>query len=245
MAARRRGREPGSADRRAGVRLPRRTGGTRVGGGRADALQPAAGGHRLPARGTGRAGGAGRQRQGHRRGSGLMADIVMPRLSDTMEEGTILRWLKRDGEQVRRGEELVEIETDKATMAYESDQEGILQTVAGEGDTLAVGQLIARVGEGLAAPGAGVDAGERDGSAAPSGARALPGAAARVGPAAGSPAAVRASAAVAASEGERVKASPLARRMARERGVDLHALRGSGPSGRIVKADVQAARSRP
>jgi len=50
-----------------------------------------------------------------------MADIVMPRLSDTMEEGTILRWLKRDGEQVRRGEELVEIETDKATMAYESD----------------------------------------------------------------------------------------------------------------------------
>ena len=174
-----------------------------------------------------------------------MADIVMPRLSDTMEEGTILRWLKRDGEQVRRGEELVEIETDKATMAYESDQEGILQTVAGEGDTLAVGQLIARVGEGVAAPGASVDAGERDGSAAPSGARTLPGAAAPVGPAAGSAATVRASAAVAASEGERVKASPLARRMARERGVDLHALRGSGPGGRIVKADVQAARSRP
>ena len=174
-----------------------------------------------------------------------MADIVMPRLSDTMEEGTILRWLKRDGEQVRRGEELVEIETDKATMAYESDQEGILQTLAGEGDTLAVGQLIARVGEGVAAPGASVDAGERDGSAAPSGARTLPGAAAPVGPAAGSPATVRASAAVAASEGERVKASPLARRMARERGVDLHALRGSGPGGRIVKADVQAARSRP
>ena len=74
-----------------------------------------------------------------------MADIVMPRLSDTMEEGTILRWLKRDGEQVRRGEELVEIETDKATMTYESDQEGVLQTVAGEGDTLAVGELIAHV----------------------------------------------------------------------------------------------------
>src|SRR6516165_439007 len=174
-----------------------------------------------------------------------MADIVMPRLSDTMEEGTILRWLKRDGEQVRRGEELVEIETDKATMAYESDQEGILQTVAGEGDTLAVGQLIARVGEGVAAPGASVDAGERDGSAAPSGARTLSGGGAAVGPAAGSPAAVRASAATPAGEAERVKASPLARRMARERGVDLHALRGSGPGGRIVKADVQAARSRP
>ena len=71
-----------------------------------------------------------------------MADIVMPRLSDTMEEGTILRWLKQDGEEVRRGEELVEIETDKATMTYESDQQGILQTVAGEGDTLAVGALL-------------------------------------------------------------------------------------------------------
>ncbi len=57
-----------------------------------------------------------------------MADIVMPRLSDTMEEGTILRWLKHDGELVARGEELVEIETDKATMTYESDQEGVLET---------------------------------------------------------------------------------------------------------------------
>ncbi len=55
-----------------------------------------------------------------------MAEMVMPRLSDTMEEGTILRWLKADGEHVERGEELVEIETDKATMTYESDQEGVL-----------------------------------------------------------------------------------------------------------------------
>ena len=55
-----------------------------------------------------------------------MAEIVMPRLSDTMEEGTILRWLKRDGEPLARGEELVEIETDKATMTYESDQDGVL-----------------------------------------------------------------------------------------------------------------------
>jgi pyruvate dehydrogenase E2 component (dihydrolipoamide acetyltransferase) len=181
-----------------------------------------------------------------------MADIVMPRLSDTMEEGTILRWLKRDGEQVLRGEELVEIETDKATMAYESDQEGILQTLAGEGDTLAVGELIARVGEGVAATvpaatRAGVDAGEPDGATARSGAPALGGTAAPVGPAAGSPTAMRASAATPASERERerVKASPLARRMARERGVDLQALRGSGPGGRIVKADVQAARHGP
>ena len=74
-----------------------------------------------------------------------MAEIVMPRLSDTMEEGTILRWLKADGEQVARGEELVEIETDKATMTYESDQAGPLQIIAAEGATLAVGEVIARV----------------------------------------------------------------------------------------------------
>jgi pyruvate dehydrogenase E2 component (dihydrolipoamide acetyltransferase) len=120
-----------------------------------------------------------------------MAEIVMPRLSDTMEEGTILRWLKHDGEQVSRGEELVEIETDKANMTYESDQDGVLETIASEGDTLAVGEPIARVG---ADPGAA----------------------------------------------ERVKASPLARRIADENGVDLHTVTGSGPGGRIVKADVQA-----
>ena len=76
-----------------------------------------------------------------------MADIVMPRLSDTMEEGTILRWLAADGQEIHRGDELVEIETDKATMVYESDQEGVLHTIASEGDSLAVGELIARVGE--------------------------------------------------------------------------------------------------
>ena len=82
-----------------------------------------------------------------------MTDIVMPRLSDTMEEGTILRWLASDGEQVHRGQELVEIETDKATMVYESDAEGILATLAQEGQTLPVGELIARVGDGAGAGG--------------------------------------------------------------------------------------------
>src|SRR5437660_2614982 len=82
----------------------------------------------------------------------------MPRLSDSMEEGTILRWLKADGEQVRRGDELVEIETDKATMTYESDQDGVLEIVAAEGDTLAVGELIARVGGGGATAASGAPA---------------------------------------------------------------------------------------
>ena len=74
-----------------------------------------------------------------------MAEIVMPRLSDSMEEGTIIRWLKEAGAPVARGEELVEIETDKATMTYESDAAGVLEIVAQEGDTLPIGSLIARV----------------------------------------------------------------------------------------------------
>ncbi|HEV3228730.1 MAG TPA: lipoyl domain-containing protein, partial [Solirubrobacteraceae bacterium] len=73
-----------------------------------------------------------------------MTDVVMPRLSDSMEEGTILKWLKRDGEPVRRGDALVEIETDKANMTYDADQDGVLQIVAQEGDTLAIGEVIAR-----------------------------------------------------------------------------------------------------
>jgi pyruvate dehydrogenase E2 component (dihydrolipoamide acetyltransferase) len=177
----------------------------------------------------------------------MPGEIVMPRLSDTMEEGTILRWLKRDGEQVKRGEELVEIETDKANMTYESDQEGVLETIAAEGDTLAVGEPIARVGASTGGAG---------GDAAP----ASPSAAVQEEEPASGPAGVRAVGDIAeesdsheagsstqrsygeiASAGERVKASPLARRIASESGVDLHAVSGSGPGGRIVKADVQAA----
>src|SRR5262249_44915262 len=77
-----------------------------------------------------------------------MADVSMPRLSDSMEEGTILKWLKSDGDSVAKGEELVEIETDKANMTYEADEDGTLEIVAQEGDTLPVGETIARIGEG-------------------------------------------------------------------------------------------------
>src|SRR4051794_39607618 len=77
-----------------------------------------------------------------------MGDVAMPRLSDSMEEGTILKWLKSDGDEVAKGDELVEIETDKATMTYEADAEGTLEIVADEGSTLAIGEVIARIGEG-------------------------------------------------------------------------------------------------
>src|SRR3954453_1005770 len=74
-----------------------------------------------------------------------MADVLMPRLSDSMDEGTILRWLKRTGEEVRRGDGLAEIETDKATLTYEAEAEGVLEVVAAEGETLPVGAVIARL----------------------------------------------------------------------------------------------------
>jgi pyruvate dehydrogenase E2 component (dihydrolipoamide acetyltransferase) len=215
-----------------------------------------------------------------------MADIVMPRLSDTMEEGTILRWLKVDGEPVSRGAELVEIETDKAAMTYESDQDGVLEIVAPEGATLAVGELIARVGErspgqagGPAPDGpaaapvpaqAGVEpstdpegrqptpaappSGNGQGDLAASGigspappptptpsSTSAPAPAATPAPtAASAPAPADGARGEHAGEG-RVKASPLARRMARESGVDLSGVSGSGPGGRIVKADVVGA----
>ncbi len=76
-----------------------------------------------------------------------MPDVVMPRLSDSMEEGTILKWLKASGDEVHRGEELVEIETDKATMTYEADMAGPLEILASEGDTLPIGAVIARIPE--------------------------------------------------------------------------------------------------
>src|SRR6202042_1480008 len=84
-----------------------------------------------------------------RGGDALMAEIVMPRLSDSMEEGTVLKWMKQVGDEVAVGDELVEIETDKANMAYESDVAGTLtQVLAEEGDTLPIGAPIAVVGDG-------------------------------------------------------------------------------------------------
>ena len=158
----------------------------------------------------------------------------MPRLSDSMEEGTIVRWLKRDGDEVARGEELVEIETDKATMAYESDTAGMLQITAPEGATLAVGAKIAVIGDDDAAP-----------SAAPAAAAPVAEVEAPAPPAPDPPALAAAPSPPApASEpasGERVKASPIARRIAGEIGLDLHSVSGSGPGGRIVKADVEGA----
>src|SRR4051794_8288816 len=78
----------------------------------------------------------------------MASDVVMPRLSDSMEEGTILKWLVSEGDEVKKGQEIVEIETDKANMTYEADTAGsIVELVASEGDTLALGEVIARIGD--------------------------------------------------------------------------------------------------
>jgi pyruvate dehydrogenase E2 component (dihydrolipoamide acetyltransferase) len=146
-----------------------------------------------------------------------MIAVTMPRLSDSMEEGTILEWLVSDGANVRHGDELAEIETDKATMTYEADAEGIIEHVAAEGDTLAVGATIAHLfAEDEARP-----AGEEHEPVA----------------VVARPVAVTEP----AGQPSRVKASPLARRVALDLGVELNKLTGSGPGGRIVRADVEAA----
>ncbi|HEY3865096.1 MAG TPA: dihydrolipoamide acetyltransferase family protein [Solirubrobacteraceae bacterium] len=169
-----------------------------------------------------------------------MAEIVMPRLSDTMEEGTILSWLVADGETVSRGQELVEIETDKANMTYESDQEGVLRTLAAEGETLPVGAPIARVGEdeesaAEAATGRTTTKNDDGQAPLPEGVAAVENADGGLSPAESSPEVTQTQA------GERLRASPVARRVAREKEIDLSTLTGSGPGGRIVKADVEGA----
>jgi pyruvate dehydrogenase E2 component (dihydrolipoamide acetyltransferase) len=179
------------------------------------------------------------------------AEIVMPRLSDTMEEGTILRWLIADGAHVKRGEQLVEIETDKASMTYDADVEGTLQIVAREGDSVAVGAPIAHVGQPASTPvdptnaNAGDSGAEQPSASAPlteSNEQSPPApipmptegsTPVRVAP--GSPSSNGAGA------GRRVLATPLARRASRLHGIALEQLAGSGPRGRIVQSDVLTA----
>ncbi len=159
----------------------------------------------------------------------MASDITMPRLSDSMEEGTILKWLVSEGDEVERGQEIAEIETDKANMMFESDTAGtVIEIVVQEGATVPLGEVIARVG--------------RAGEEKPEEQRAESRGAEERG-AEEQKAEKPASKPKASSNGagERVKASPVARRMAEERGIDLGSIEGSGPGGRVVKADVEAA----
>jgi pyruvate dehydrogenase E2 component (dihydrolipoamide acetyltransferase) len=169
-------------------------------------------------------------------------DVTMPRLSDSMEEGTILRWAKQVGNEVAVGEELVEIETDKANMGYEADVAGtLLEIVVGENESAPVGATIARIGDPDAKGSAPQAAGPVTAGDPP-----LP-PVAKASSATVPPTVPPAAPALTANGNGsgRVKASPLARRVAEEKGVDLAGLSGSGPAGRIVKKDVEAASPAP
>lgn len=160
-------------------------------------------------------------------------EIKMPALSPTMEEGTLAKWLVKEGDTVSSGDIMAEIETDKATMEFEAVDEGTIVSISVPEGTegVKVGTVIAVLAS------EDEDSSEKP---APKAAAAKPAQAEPVAAAAPAPAPA-ASPAMAARQGDRVIASPLAKRIAEQKGVDLKAVKGSGPNGRIVKADVEAA----
>lgn len=168
----------------------------------------------------------------------MAIELTLPRLGQGMESGTIVRWLKSEGEHVAKGEPLYELDTEKVTQEVESDAEGVLlRILTGEGEEVPVGQPVAVIGEpGEEAPAAPTDAAGAS-AAAPAPTK-------EPAPAfASAPAAVaEAPTAQPVARGlARTKASPLARRMAKERGIDLAAVRGTGLEGRIVAEDIERA----
>ncbi len=198
--------------------------------------------------------------------AGSETEITMPQMGAEMEEGTLLRWLKHPGDAVARGEVIAEIETDKANIEIESFEAGVLQeTLVEEGQVVPVGDVIARIATGGGSGVASAPAAEPSPAVAaapppaqPQEARAdAPGNAARTDQmSVGSPTAPAAEVAepspalapateatqpAQAESGRRLRASPVARAMAAERGVDLGRLSGSGPDGRIVRRDVERA----
>ncbi len=187
-----------------------------------------------------------------------MADIIeMPKLSDTMSVGTLVKWLKKEGDAVKAGDMLAEVETDKATMELESFFDGtLIKIFAQAGAELAIGAALCAIGkpgETVATPSApapkgAASADEKKGeapvaiAAAPAPAEPAPTSAP---PAAAQPSAPAAAPAPTSAPGERLKISPLAKKIAADQKVDATRVTGSGPHGRIVKADVLAAAANP
>ena len=168
----------------------------------------------------------------------MATKVVMEALSPTMEEGRLVKWLKHEGDAVDAGDVLAEVETDKAVMELPARGDGLLRKVlVPEGATVPVGQLVAVI----AAKDEDISALVRDGAGAPAPAKTPAAGPASQAPAATTPRASPAPQPPADATPARVKASPLARRIARERGVDLAVVRGSGPGGRIIKRDLEGA----
>ncbi len=165
----------------------------------------------------------------------MATEILMPALSPTMEEGTLAKWLVKEGDTVQAGDLLAEIETDKATMEFEAVDEGVIgKILVAEGtEGVKVNTAIAIIGE------AGEDMSAAPAESAPAPAASAP--AAQSAPA--TPATPTPAPAAPKAEGARVFASPLARRIAAEKGIDLTKMKGTGPHGRIVKADVESGKA--
>lgn len=169
-----------------------------------------------------------------------MHTIIMPKMGDAMEEGTLVRWLKQEGDVVKEGEPIAEIATDKATIEIEAPGSGILKGIrVAEGAVVPISTPLAYiVAEGESVPGDQAAPATPPAAAKEAPAPATPPAAAKEAPApATSPAAVSQPV---STDGDRVKASPLARKIAREHGIDLRLIQGTGPQGRIVERDVLA-----
>jgi pyruvate dehydrogenase E2 component (dihydrolipoamide acetyltransferase) len=185
----------------------------------------------------------------------MATNILMPALSPTMTEGTLARWLKKEGEQVKAGDVIAEIETDKATMEVEAVDEGVLGRILvadGTANVKVNDPIAILVDAGEAVPDAAAPKAAKPG--APEGARPVAQAPGASGPPASQRRDTPPQAAAPAAQptpggnghdagGERIFASPLARRMAKQAGIDLAALKGSGPNGRIVRADIEAAQT--
>ena len=189
----------------------------------------------------------------------MATKVIMPKLSPTMEEGQISRWLKKEGDKVSMGEPLAEIDTDKATMEMQALAAGVLRKiVVNEGQSAPLGQLIAVIGEpnediasllseapaAAPAPAAPKEAVPEPAPAPPPPAPAPPAPQARAA-AAGNAGLGNGRQAPSAAASGRMIVSPLAARMAAESGLDLRSVEGSGPGGRIIKRDIEAALSQP
>jgi pyruvate dehydrogenase E2 component (dihydrolipoamide acetyltransferase) len=168
----------------------------------------------------------------------LSSQVTLPRLGQGMESGTIVRWLKSEGDQVEKGDPLYELDTEKVTQEVEADSSGtLLKILAGEGEEIEVGKAIAVIGE----PGEEVAEEEPEEPETEEAPEPEPEAEEKVEEPAEPEPEPEPEPAARRENGGRVKASPLARRIARERGIDLASLSGTGPEGRIVAEDVERA----
>jgi 2-oxoglutarate dehydrogenase E2 component (dihydrolipoamide succinyltransferase) len=162
-----------------------------------------------------------------------VSDIIVPAMGESITEGTISKWVVQEGPQVRQGDVLLELETDKVNIEIGAEADGVVTSILKqEGDTVAIGEVIGTIGEGSAA----VAAPAAPAAAAPAPAAAAPAAA---------PAAASAPAAVAVAEPSQVNASPAARKLAREKGIDLNAVPTRDPIGRVYSDDVKSASNKP